>query len=190
LGLRIARWARKIRPSSISLSIMTSPKGSLVCPDELCRPDAVTRRKNTRHDHGPSPWDSRHSIGHLHEAASACATMVGATERILTSCTHPRVLSRGGYRRRLELEMISQNFASLSQQYVEGRCRCRAFLVFSRMGTLTTVGGCLLDVVQVVDEAQPLSTTVCISTSHYHVTVDLSGSRRALRRVYQWQDHL
>jgi hypothetical protein len=70
LGLRIANWAREIRSSRKSLSVMTSPKGSFGRSETLVPSDAVTKRRNTRHDHGPSPRVRRHSIGHLHKRIS------------------------------------------------------------------------------------------------------------------------
>jgi hypothetical protein len=72
----MASCARKMRSSSNSGSNMTSPKGSFSgCPGELGGSPAAMRRKKTRHDHGPVPLLRRHSIGHLHEAESACATI-------------------------------------------------------------------------------------------------------------------
>ena len=63
LGLRIANWARSTRPFTASLSVMSSPKGSLDRSDEFAPPE-VERRKKTRHIH-VSPRIKRHSIGHL-----------------------------------------------------------------------------------------------------------------------------
>jgi hypothetical protein len=76
----MASCARKMRSSSHSGSNMISPKGSLR-PGELEGPPAAIRRKNTRHDHGPVPLLRRHSIGHLHEADSACATITNTMEK-------------------------------------------------------------------------------------------------------------
>src|SRR6267142_2579983 len=62
LGFKIASCARNTRPSSKSLSVIISPKGSFL----LCPSDTDTRRKETRHDHSrPSPRIRRHSMGHL-----------------------------------------------------------------------------------------------------------------------------
>jgi hypothetical protein len=63
-GLRIANWARSTRSFTESLSVMSSPKGSLDVSDEFVPPEVEYRRKKTRHNH-VSPRIKRHSIGHL-----------------------------------------------------------------------------------------------------------------------------
>ena len=75
LGLRIANWARSTRSFTKSLSVMSSPKGSLDSSDELAPPKEEYRRKKTRHVH-VSPRIKRHSIGHLREAKSAHAVSI------------------------------------------------------------------------------------------------------------------
>src|SRR6266446_3536441 len=64
LGLRIASCARSMRSFTKSLSVMSSPKSSLVCSDKFVPPEVESRRKKTRHDQ-VSPRIKRHSIGHL-----------------------------------------------------------------------------------------------------------------------------
>ena len=64
LGLRIANWARSTRSFTESLSVMSSPKGSLDSSDKFPPREVEYRRKKTRHSH-LSPRIKRHSIGHL-----------------------------------------------------------------------------------------------------------------------------
>jgi hypothetical protein len=64
LGLRIANWARSTRSFTKSLSVMSSPNGSLDSSDEFVPPVVKFRRKKTRHDH-VSPSIKRHSTEHL-----------------------------------------------------------------------------------------------------------------------------
>src|SRR5258708_3431134 len=76
LGLRIASCARSTRFFTNFMTVMSSPKGSLVCSDELTSLELETRRKKTRHDQ-VSPRIKRHSIGHL------CGSRISPhTERI------------------------------------------------------------------------------------------------------------
>src|SRR5258708_18309775 len=60
LGLRIANCARSTRFLTNSLTVRSSPKGSLVCSDEFASLELETRRKKTSHDQD-SPRIKRHS---------------------------------------------------------------------------------------------------------------------------------
>jgi len=108
LGFRMACWAQNTRCSNNSLSVITAPKGSFVCPD------ADTRRKKTRHDHsGPSPRIRRHSIGHLQGSGISPTTQdEGTRGSMLTSCMHPPVPSGVALPRWLESATIFRSFAS------------------------------------------------------------------------------
>lgn len=65
LGLRIARWAHRIRSSTSSLSKMISPNCSCLGWPSGFPSRSVKMLRDTTHFQGSEEYDRRHSVGHL-----------------------------------------------------------------------------------------------------------------------------
>src|SRR5258706_4663580 len=64
-GLRIANCARRIRSSTLDLSLMGSPKFSNLVLGRARPWSSTVKRRDTWHDHSLPEDDKVHSMGHL-----------------------------------------------------------------------------------------------------------------------------